>query len=54
MAQSIKCLLYKHADPNLGPQHPHKESGTVAGACNTSSGKVEKPWGSLAKLMSLN
>lgn len=51
MAQSIN---YKHADLNLGPQHPNKKPGTLAGACNTSSGKVGKPWGGLAKLMSLN
>lgn len=30
VAQSVQCLLCKHEDPSVGPQHPHEKLGTAA------------------------
>lgn len=38
MAQWVGCLLHKHKDLSLDPQHQCKNSGLVA--CNTRDGRI--------------
>lgn len=39
MASWVKCLLYKHEDVSLDPQHPHKKTGVVVCASIPSAGR---------------
>lgn len=51
MAQLANLLPRKHEHLSLDPQHPCKKPGMEENACNSSTGKTENPWGSLAEIM---
>lgn len=41
MAPLVKCLLCKHEDLSLDPQHSHKKPGMVVHVCNPRTQAVK-------------